>query len=117
MFAVTASAALIVRNARAAGTLAALFGFLAVALPAQPPDGALDALVVILPALEVTLFAFVVAFALDGVPVVGALAAVRIFALWAASVFVVIWLLVAATRSGIDAYVRLGGPPMMGFSF
>ena len=116
MFAVTASATLIVRNARAAGTLAALFGFLAVALPAQPPDGALEALVVILPALEVTLFAFVVAFALDGAPVAGALVAVRVIAFWAAAVFVAIWFLVAATRAGIDAYVRLGGPPMTGFS-
>ncbi|ABS64773.1 hypothetical protein Plav_3167 [Parvibaculum lavamentivorans DS-1] len=111
MFAATATLA--IRHARATGTLAALASFLVIALSGRPPDGVLEALVVVLPALEVTLFAFAVAFALDEVPSAASLA-LRAFALWAAVCFLTIWLLVAATQASIEAYVRLGGPPMLG---
>lgn len=110
MFAVTAS--LVLRNTRAAATLAALAAFLVADIAAAPPPGLLEALVVILPAIEAALFACVFAIVRDDENGASPAAAALAFAVWAAGTFAAIWLVVRGTQASIDAYVRFGVPPV-----
>lgn len=103
------------RNSRSSGVAAAFAAFLVIAFETNPPDGILEALVVILPATEAGLFALVFAIVRDDEPPM--LGAPFTVALWGASVFVAIWLLVEVTQASIEAYVQLGAPPMTGLSY
>lgn len=103
------------RNSRSSGVVAAFAAFLVIAFEANPPDGMLETLIVVLPATEAGLFALVFAIIRDDEPHM--LGAPFAFAFWGAWVFVAIWLLVEATQASIEAYVRLGAPPMTGLSY
>ena len=108
MFAATASWT--VRNARSAGVAAALAAFIVTTLETRPPDDLLAALALFLPALEAALPALLFAIVQDEEPHM--LGPVFAMLLWGGTAFVAMWLFVAITLAGIDAYVRLGAPPV-----
>ena len=103
------------RNTRLAAVLAAASAYLAaypnLNLQTRPPDGVLGILAALLPALEVGVLGGIVATAFDDDEPSLPRAAMR-FVLWLATVLVIIWLVDAAMRAGIDAYVRFGAPPV-----
>ncbi|MEX0839592.1 MAG: hypothetical protein WD034_08670 [Parvibaculum sp.] len=102
------------RNARTAGVGAAFAAFLTLALRTRPPDDLLEALVVIVPALQAGFFAFIAAVAAEDRDAQASATTLRDIVLWFGASFIVIWLLVVFTRVSIDAYVRFGVPPMIG---
>ncbi|MDP2123039.1 MAG: hypothetical protein Q8J92_01530 [Parvibaculum sp.] len=102
------------RNTETAGVGAALVAFLALALRTRPPDDLLGALVVIVPALQAALFAFIAAVAADDRGARAGATVLRDLVLWFGASFITIWLFVVFTRASIDAYVRFGAPPMIG---
>ena len=105
------------RNPRIGGVGAALPAFLILALRGRPPGDALAALIVIVPALQVAFFAFIAACAAEDREAPGGAAALRDFVLWFGTSFIVIWLIVVSTRASIDAYVRFGAPPIVGYAW
>ncbi|NIJ42735.1 hypothetical protein FHS78_003040 [Parvibaculum indicum] len=99
------------RRTRTATVLAALATYLGLAFHDQPPDDALETLFVLMPALEVGFVAglFALAFDEDADPM--PVAATR-FLGWLVVVLAAIWLTNLLARASVDAYVRLGGPPI-----
>ncbi|PKP78414.1 MAG: hypothetical protein CVT81_04100 [Alphaproteobacteria bacterium HGW-Alphaproteobacteria-3] len=98
-----ATASWTVRNARTAGVTAAMAAFTVTVFNTQAPATLLDGLAVFLPAL---LFAYVH----DEAPhMLGPVFAVL---LWGGVTFAAMWAFAAMTLAGIDAYVRLGVPPV-----
>lgn len=101
-----------VQHGRGPGVVAAFTIFLAISFAARPPDDALQLLAVFLPAMEVALFALVIAVVKDESPhLLGTSSA---FAIWAAATFVAMWAIVELTAASINAYVELGLPPIYG---
>lgn len=102
------------RNVRVAGVGTALVAYLVLALGGRPPAGMLDALVVIIPALQAAFFAFIAAIAMDDPEAPPGVATLRDFGFWFGVAFIAIWLIVLFTQASIDAYVRFGMPPLIG---
>ncbi len=105
---------LIAKNVRAAAIATALGVHLSVGLPANPAGDVLAALVVVLPALEITMFALMFAIVRDDLG--GARAPGRklaAFALWLVLGYASMRIYGAFTVAGIDAYTKLGLPPIL----
>ena len=105
-----AAASWTVRNARSAGVVAAMAAFTVTVFQARPPGDLLDALALFLPALEAALPALLLAVVHDDEPHM--LGPVFALLLWGGVAFLAMWLFVVVTLAGIDAYVRLGAPPV-----
>jgi hypothetical protein len=105
-----ATASWTVRNARTAGVTAAMAAFTVTVFNTQAPATLLDGLAVFLPALEAALPALLFAYVHDEEPhMLGPVFAVL---LWGGVTFAAMWAFAAMTLAGIDAYVRLGVPPV-----
>ncbi|MBO6667582.1 hypothetical protein [Parvibaculum sp.] len=99
-----------IRNARSSGVIAAMAAFTVTALQTMPPEDLLHGLAIFLPALEAALPALLFAIVRDEERHM--LGPVFALLLWGGVAFAAMWLLVAITLAGIDAYVRLGAPPV-----
>ena len=99
------------RRTRTAAVLAALVTYLGLAFHTQPPDDVLGALFTLMPAVEVGFIAGLFALAFDEEAYPWPQAAAR-FLTWLGIVLATIWLTAALARAGVDAYVRLGAPPI-----
>lgn len=105
---------LIGRNIRTAGVALALVVYLWLAIAFAAPGDILDALVVILPALEIAMFALMFALVRDELaPATGAVGRAALLAAWSVAAAVAYWLYAAFTVAGIDAYSRLQLPPLL----
>lgn len=103
---------LIGRNIRVAAVLLALIVYLWLAIAFHPSGGILDMLVVVLPALEVAMFALMFALVRDELaPAGGAGARAVLLAVWSIGAALAYWLYGVFTVAGIDAYSRLHLPP------
>ena len=96
---------------RTAAVTAALAAYLGLAFYAHPPDGAIETLFVVMPPLEVGFLAGLLALAFDPEPLPPPLAAAR-FIVWLGVVLGLIWVTTVLSRAAVDAYVRLGAPPI-----
>ncbi|MDZ4382857.1 MAG: hypothetical protein U0942_16115 [Parvibaculum sp.] len=105
-----ATASWTVRNARTAGVTAAMAAFTVTVFNTQAPATLLDGLAVFLPALEAALPALLFAYVHDEEPHM--LGPVFALLLWGGVTFAAMWAFAAMTLAGIDAYVRLGVPPV-----
>jgi hypothetical protein len=103
-----------IENGRSIGVAAATVCVLFFRVRGEAQLDPLGLLAIILPALEVVMFAVVFAFYLDGED--GARGAtcgrgVEAMIAWFVAVALVMWGNIALVRLGIEAYVRLGVPP------
>lgn len=104
-------------NARAAGVGVALAAFLYTKLSAGSGGDVLDASMIVLPAIEFSIFALFVAVYRDSVAACPkGSKAFGVFALWFVVDFLTMSLWVVFVRAGIEAYVKLGAPPAFDFS-
>ncbi|MCE9651299.1 MAG: hypothetical protein K8R18_16890 [Parvibaculum sp.] len=105
-----------VENARAVGVAGAFVSLLYLKARTDQQLDVFGVLSIVLPALEVSMFAAIFAIyrdsladAEDWMRGLGALVA------WFVVSYAVMWLNIAFVRAGIDAYVRLGAPPALDF--
>lgn len=104
-------------NARALGVAGALVSIVYVETHADHPSDIISVLGFALPALEVAMVAAIFAIWRDSLmPGRGRLRGLCVMAGWFAICFAIMWLNVAFVRAGVDAYVRLGAPPMLDFT-
>lgn len=99
------------RRTRTAAVLAALATYLGLAFHTQPPDDVLEGLFILVPALEVGFLAGLFALAFDEEAYPLPLAAAR-FLTWLGVVLAMIRLTSMLAWASVDAYVRLGAPPI-----
>ncbi|MAB12789.1 hypothetical protein [Parvibaculum sp.] len=99
------------RRTRTAAVLAALATYLGLAFHTQPPDDVLEGLFILMPTLEVGFIAGLFALAFDEEAYPLPIAAAR-FLTWLGVVLAMIWLTNLLARASVDAYVRLGAPPI-----
>ena len=106
-----------IENARALGVAGAFVSVVYVRADADQPSDIFGVLSIVLPALEVAMFAMLFAISRDGLAK-GSSRFTRLCAMtgWFAICFAFMWLNVAFVRAGMDAYVRLGAPPMLVFT-
>jgi small ligand-binding sensory domain FIST len=105
-----------VENARAIGVAGALVSVLYLKARADQQPDIFGVLSIVLPVLEVTMFAAILAIYRDSVAnAEDRLKGLGAMAVWFAVCFAIMWLNVAFVRAGIDAYVRLGAPPAFDF--
>ncbi len=106
-----------IENARSVGVAAAFVSLLYLRAVNNPPRDAFEALAVVLPALEVSMFAAFLSIYRDSIRAAsGGMRELGAFAFWFVTCFAIMWLNVIFVRAGIDAYVRLGVPPAITFA-
>lgn len=105
-----AAASWTVAHARSTGVVAAMAAFSVTVFETMPPDDLLRGLATFLPALEAALPLLLFAVIHDEESHM--LGPVFALLLWGGVAFVAMWVLVVITLAGIDAYVRLGAPPV-----
>lgn len=106
-----------IENARALGVAGALVSVVYVRAHTDQPGDIFGVLGIVLPALEVAMFAVIFAIYRDSLADGrGRLRRLCEMAGWFVICFAIMWLNMAFVRAGIDAYVRLGAPPMLDFT-
>ena len=107
---------------RGLGVVAAIMLVIVWQLEVAPVLDLISVLMIVLPAMEVGLFAGVIAIYRDSVaeeeeqaqtqsPVRGLVKAVAALVLWFAVVLALSWLTIIAVRASVNAYTKLGVPP------
>lgn len=105
-----------IENARALGVAGALVSIVYVRGYVEQPFDVFGVLGVVLPALEVAMFAVIFAIYRDSLADGrGGLKGLCAMKGWFVICFALMWINVAFVRAGIDAYARLGLPPMLDF--
>lgn len=100
-----------IENARALGVAGAFVSVIWLKA-ADPQLDVFGVLAVVLPVLEVSMFAAIFAVYRDEIAeAADPLSGLQALAIWFGVSLAVMWLNVVFVRAGIDAYVRLGAPP------
>lgn len=108
------------RDVRLIGVALAIVGVLMLQVRAAPLHNLIAWMSVIVPVVEIAAFAAVVAFCFDDEAdrsFVSCIRNVEALVAWCATVFIMAWGNIALVHASIEAYMRIGLPPMWNAPF